>query len=177
VLVSAFSGCSLDELERRVQGGDDAVEGAEEWEQLRELGVGRMQSDAYPQEIRLRWGHLALAAIAWKYASTPDDPKKAVAESALVRAYMIRQFGESEEDEARRIGDLCAYVETHLDLTREDALRLAAEYRRAPGPQMLHLRRIKNMLTPMAVIQDLLHEDDPIQQGISEWLPLLPKLP
>ncbi|MEU0374681.1 hypothetical protein ABZ070_31615 [Streptomyces sp. NPDC006283] len=175
--MSAISGCSLDDLERRVQGGDDAVEGAENWEQLRELSVGRMQSDAYSTEIRIRWGHLALTAISGKHASAPEDPKKAVAESALVRAYMIRQFGESEEDEARRIGDLCAYVKTHLDLTRADALRLAAEYRRAPGPQMLHLRRIKNMLTPLAVIQDMLQEDDPTQRDITEWLPLIPELP
>lgn len=175
--MSAFPGCSLDELERRVQGGDDAAEGAENWEQVRELGVGGMQSDAYPQEIRIRWGHLALTAIVGKYASTPADPKKAVAESALLRAYMIRQFGESEEDEARRIGDLCAHVETHLDLTRTDALRLAAEYRRTPGPQMLHLRRIKNMLTPLAVIQDLLRAEDPTQRDIMEWLPVIPELP
>jgi hypothetical protein len=175
--MSAFTGCSLDELEQRVQGGDDAVEGVENWEQLRELSVGRMQSDAHSTEIRIRWGHLALTAIAGKYASAPEDPKKTVAESALARAYMIRHFGESEEDQARQIGDLCTYVETHIDLTRAEAQHLASEFRRTPGSQMLHLRRIKNMLTPLAVIQDLLQEDDPTQRNIMEWLALIPELP
>jgi hypothetical protein len=175
--MTAFTGCSLAELERRLQGGDDGVEGVENWEQLRELSVGRMQSDVHSTEIRIRWGHLALKAIAGKYASAPEDPKKTVAESALARAYMIRQFGESEEDEARQIGDLCAYVETHVDLTRAEAQHLASELRRTPGPQMLHLRRIKNMITPLAVIQDLLQEDDPTQRNIMEWLTLTPKFP
>ncbi|NWF27958.1 hypothetical protein HW130_17075 [Streptomyces sp. PKU-EA00015] len=174
--MSDLSGWSLEGLERRVHEGG-AADGVEDWEQIRELSVGRMQSAAYPQEIRIRWAHLALAAIAGKYASPLEDPKKPVAESAHVRSFMIREFGESETDEARRIGELCADVEAHLGMTREEALQLASEWRGAPREQVLHLRRIKNMLTPLAGIQDLLREEDPIQQDITEWLTLIPRLP
>ncbi|MDQ1010168.1 hypothetical protein QFZ82_004653 [Streptomyces sp. V4I23] len=174
--VEGFSGYSLEDLERRVH-GRGAVGGAENWERIRELSVGRMQSAAYPREIRIRWAHLALAAIAGKYAPPLEDPMKSVTESAHVRSFMIQAFGESEEDEARRIGELCAHVETHLGMTREEALQLASEWRGAPREQVLHLRRIKNMLTPLAAIHDLLHEEDPIQEDITEWLSLIPRLP
>ena len=102
---------------------------------------------------------------------------KSVAESAHVRSFVIREFGESGEDEARRIGELCAHVEAHLGMTREEALQLASEWRGAPREQVLHLRRIKNMLTPLAAIQGLLQEEDPIQQDITELLTLIPRLP
>ncbi|MFI2368405.1 hypothetical protein [Streptomyces sp. NPDC018833] len=171
-----FPGCSLEDLERRVH-GRGAVGGAENWEHIRELSVGRMQSAAYPREIRIRWAHLALAAIAGKYAPSLEDPKKSVAESAHVRSFMIREFGESEADEARRIGELCAHVEAHLGMTREEARQLASEWGGAPREQVLHLRRIKNMLTPLAAIQDLLQEEDPIQRDITGWLALIPVLP
>lgn len=174
--MGGFSGYSLEELERHVHGG--GAEGrSDDWEQIRELSVGRMQSAAYPREVRIRWAHLALAAIAHRYASPVEDPKKSVADSALVRSFMIREFGESEEDEARRIGDLCAHVEAHLGMTRAEALQAASGWRGAPREQVLDLRRIKNMLTPLAAIQDLLHTDDPIQQDVAAWLTLVPRLP
>ncbi|MEV4329785.1 hypothetical protein AB0K02_04470 [Streptomyces sp. NPDC049597] len=168
--------CSLADLERRIHGGGAAGR-PEDWEQIRELSVGRMQSAPHSQEVRIRWAHLALAAIAHKYATSLEDPKKSVAESALVRVFLIREFGESEDDEARQVGDLCAHVKAHLGMTRNEALELASEWRGAPREHVLGLRRIKNMLTPLVVIQGLLHAEDPIQQDIAEWLALIPRLP
>ncbi len=152
----------------------------ERWEQLRDLAVGGIQRPDLPSEVRLRWGRLALSAISGKYRTGLSQQR--TAESAHVRAYMIKEFGESDTDPARNLPALCADILRDLGMPLESAARLATGWRTAPREQMLQLRRIKNMLTPLLLLQDLLEGgesrgEDPALQNVRAWLELLPELP
>lgn len=152
----------------------------ERWEQLRDLAVGGMQRRDLPAEIRLRWGRLSLSAISGKYRTGPSQ--QMTAESAHVRAYMIKEFGESETDLARNLATLCSDVLRDLEMPFESAAGLATGWRTAPCEQMLQLRRIKNMLTPLLLLQTLLESgesegDAPGLQDVRAWLELIPELP
>ncbi|WP_306325068.1 hypothetical protein [Streptomyces venezuelae] len=95
---------------------------------------------------------------------------------------MIKEFGESDTDPARNLPALCADILRDLGMPLESAARLATGWRTAPREQMLQLRRIKNMLTPLLLLQDLLEGgesrgEDPALQNVRAWLELLPELP
>ncbi|MEU9293663.1 hypothetical protein [Streptomyces sp. NPDC048266] len=147
----------------------------EDWEQVRDLSVGRMQRSPLPAEIRIRWGAVALSAISRKYAD--GQPQQAVADMTRVRAYMIAKFGVSDTDVDRDLSALCSDVLRHLGLSYEAAVRLAGEWPGASRKQMLHLRRIKNMLTALAPVRALLDDDDPDVRETLVWLDLVPRLP
>ncbi|MFJ2058720.1 hypothetical protein ACIOMM_22605 [Streptomyces sp. NPDC087908] len=152
----------------------------ERWEQLRDLAVGGMQRRDLPTEVRLRWGRLALSAISWKYRTGPSQMM--TADSARVRAYMIKEFGDSETDLARNLTALCSDVLRDLGMPLETAARLAAGWRTLPREQMLQLRRIKNLLTPLLLLQPHLKRGEPegknpALQNVRAWLELIPELP
>ncbi|WP_225804095.1 hypothetical protein [Streptomyces sp. NK15101] len=126
---------------------------------MRDFAVGGMQSADLSDEVRLPWGHLALAAIARKERS--QAPQRAPAASAHVRAYMIREFGISGTDTARDLSALCSDVLRSLEASPDTVARLAEGWRSASREQMLRLRRIKNMLTPLLSLRELLQGDDP----------------
>ncbi|MEV6393621.1 hypothetical protein AB0M39_02380 [Streptomyces sp. NPDC051907] len=168
---------SLEELEHQVASSSAISVRSEEWEQLRDLSVGEMQSNSHSDDIRIRWANLALAAISKYYDHLTDDPKKKVAESARVRSYLIQEFGASQLDEVRQPAALCAYVVENIDMTRDESGRDSAQWRTASRPQVLQLRRIKNMFTPLTPISEQLSADDPVRQDIEAWLTLLPRLP
>ncbi|MGW0703713.1 hypothetical protein ACWD0A_31280 [Streptomyces sp. NPDC002867] len=169
-----FSRFSLEELER-IPLRADMADPPLDWETLRELCVGRMQQSHLAVDDRIRWAHLALAAISGKYGVFTDLKK--VAEEVRVRSYMIREFGVSESDEARSPTALCSYVIQHLKMGRADVERMAMDWPALEKSQMLHLRRIKNVLTPVREIESLLDVDDPLLQEITAWILLQPKLP
>ncbi|MDT9691000.1 hypothetical protein Q5762_22135 [Streptomyces sp. P9(2023)] len=170
-----FPGASLENLEKHLLIPEARSCSPECWEQVRDIAVGGMQRHDLADEARLQWGRLALSAISKKYRE--DLPQRAMAESASVRAYMIKEFGLSNADPARNLSALCSDVLRDLGGSLEVAARLAGEWRTAPPEQMLQLRRIKNMLTPLLPIRALLEGDDPAMQDIRFWLELVPMLP
>ncbi|MEV3989799.1 hypothetical protein AB0J57_12935 [Streptomyces sp. NPDC049837] len=168
---------SISDLERQVTDLPATATSPESWEQLRDWCVGRMQSPVCSAALRARWGHLALIAISRQHKAGTDDAQKAVADTARIRAYMIQELGVSASDEARQPAALCAYVLESIGLPIDEVTRLAGEWRTAPREQALLLRRLKNMLTPLVHIQDLVNPDDAVRHEITPWLALIPKLP
>jgi hypothetical protein len=90
---------------------------------------------------------------------------------------MIREFGVSNADAARDLPALCSEILRHVGVTPEAGARLAEEWKTAPRDQMLQLRRIKNMLTPLLPLRTLLEGDDLAFQETRAWLELVPRLP
>ncbi|MCX4981975.1 hypothetical protein [Streptomyces sp. NBC_00572] len=174
------TGTSQESLERFLLEPEARSCPPERWEQLRDLAVGGMQRPDLPAEVRLRWGRLSLSAISGKYRTGLSQ--QMTAESARARAYMIKEFGASETDPARNLPVLCSDVLRDVGMPWEEAARLGAGWRTAPREQMLQLRRIKNMLTPLLLLQDLLEDgkpegDGPASRQVRAWLELVPKLP
>ncbi|MEV6249653.1 hypothetical protein AB0M38_26140 [Streptomyces sp. NPDC051742] len=150
---------------------------AQDWEQLRELAVGRMQRSGLPDDVRLRWGRVALAAISGKHGEDGLS-RQGMADAARARAYMILEFGVSDSDAVRDLSALCSDVLGCLGLSHEAAVRLAGEWRSLPREQMLRLRRIKNMLNALMPLRALLEgDDDPALRDVRAWLELVPRLP
>ncbi|MFH8837553.1 hypothetical protein [Streptomyces sp. NPDC017868] len=170
-----FLDFSLDDLERYLLAPQADSWSLRNWEQLRDFAVGGMQSRALSDETRLRWGHVALSAISRKGAG--QTPQQTTAESTHVRVYMIQEFGVSDADTYRNLHALCTETLRNLGLPREMVARLADGWKTAPRDQMLQLRRIKNMLTPLLSIRALLENDAPVFQETQAWLDLIPRLP
>lgn len=153
----------------------DTPRSLEQWEQLRDLAVGRMQRPGESVESRLRWARVALAAVEAK--SLSGDHRRAVAEGVAIRAYLIKEFGEDHADPIRNLDALCSDVLNELELPLETAETLAGEWRTLPREMILRLRMIKNVLTPLLLLQELLGGDAPTTRSIRAWLELVPKLP
>ncbi|MEU0664683.1 hypothetical protein ABZ508_01180 [Streptomyces lavendulocolor] len=100
-----------------------------------------------------------------------------VAAAARVRVYMIRQFGVSASDEARQPDRLCEDVLKNIGSSIDEVARLATDWRSLQREEMLYLRRLKNILTPLTEIADLLNPADSIHDEIAPWLALRPRLP
>ncbi|MGW7431120.1 hypothetical protein ACWGIN_16375 [Streptomyces sp. NPDC054861] len=172
---AGFPGASLDSLEQYLLKPEPTDCSANCWEQLRDVAVGRMQRRDLVDEIRLRWGRVALSAISRK--SRKESPQQAMAAAAHVRAYMITEFGVSDVDLARNLSALCTDILRELEMPLQVATRLAGEWRTLPREQMLQLRRIKNMLTPVLPLVALFEGNDPAVLDIRTWLELIPSLP
>ncbi|WP_433571642.1 hypothetical protein [Streptomyces sp. CA-251247] len=172
---TGFRGASLEDLEEYLLKPEASSCSSERWEQLRDIAVGGVQRHDLSDEARLRWGRLALSAISRKYGE--GSPQRATAEAVNVRTYMIKEFGVSNADPARNLSALCSDIRRDLEVPLNVATRLAEEWRSAPREQMLQLRRIKNMLTPLFPVQALLEGDDPVLRDIRAWLALVPRLP
>ncbi|GGR32209.1 hypothetical protein GCM10010497_38400 [Streptomyces cinereoruber] len=136
---------SLEDLERIPVGPDAGSHSPEDWEQLRDLAVGRMQNGDLPAGTRIRWGRIALAALPGVYPEGGRS-QQAVIGSARVRAYLIRECGPDATDPARDLPALRADVLRNLGTPGETAARLADGWQSLPREQMLRLRRIKNTL-------------------------------
>ncbi|MET8753941.1 hypothetical protein ABZW32_28150 [Streptomyces sp. NPDC004667] len=165
----------MEDLERNLLTVEAVAWPSERWEQLRDFAVGGMQSPGLSDETRLRWGHLALSAISRKEPN--QTPQQTMADSAHVRAYMIREFGVSNADAARDILALCSEILRNVGVSLEAGARLTEGWKSAPRDQMLQLRRIKNMLTPLLPLRALLAGDDSTFQETLAWLELVPRLP
>ncbi|MFF5502826.1 hypothetical protein [Streptomyces roseolus] len=153
----------------------DTPRSLEEWEQLRDLVVGRMQRPGESAEARLRWARTALTAVAAK--ARCGDQQRAAAESVAIRAYLIKELGEDRSDPDRNLGSLCSDVLNDLEIPLDTAERLAGDWRTSSRERILQLRRIKNTLTPLLLLREHLKDDDPTTQPIRAWLNLIPKLP
>ncbi|MFE1343939.1 hypothetical protein ACFW57_05065, partial [Streptomyces sp. NPDC058757] len=105
------------------------------------------------------------------------DHRRAAAENVAIRAYLIKELGEDCSDPDRNLSSLCSDVLNDLELSLDTAERLAEEWRTLPRERILQLRRIKNTLTPLLLLQEHLKDGDPTTQPIRAWLSLIPKLP
>lgn len=141
---------------------------------LRTLAVGRMQNDAVPDGIRLRWGRVALAAT-YRCAEAEGTGELARgAELAAVRGYLIREFG---PDRGGDPAALCRELLALIDLTPREAAEEARTWRDLPRPRILHLRRIKNLLPWLALVRPYLGDGDSLAAEVDAWAAVRPYLP
>ncbi|QKW08517.1 hypothetical protein HUT18_21260 [Streptomyces sp. NA04227] len=147
------------------------------WEALRDFSVGKMQTQEIGVIERVRWGKLALETISKKREAEYIDTAKQVAESARVRSYLIKEFGPADDDATRSPEDLSRYVIDNIETDCATASEMSAHWRELEPSQMLPLRRIKNMLTPLQDIHPYLASHSKLNNELKEWLELIPKLP
>jgi hypothetical protein len=72
---------------------------------------------------------------------------------------------------------LCAYVLDHIDLSKEAASQASSTFRPSRPQEMLHLRRVKNMLSPLVQVYEYLEEGNDLKEETAAGLELLPRLP
>ncbi|MEU3772965.1 hypothetical protein AB0F11_07085 [Streptomyces sp. NPDC032472] len=141
---------------------------------LQALAAGGMQDAGLPEEVRLRWGRVALAAADRKAAWAGSDPLDRAVELAGVRGYLIREFG------AGRGGDpvaLCRELLGLIHLTPAEAALQAGAWRELPRARIRHLRRIKLLLDRMAAVAPRLPEGDPVVEAVRAWAGVRSRLP
>ncbi|MFD8948638.1 hypothetical protein ACFV0B_07260 [Streptomyces xanthophaeus] len=141
---------------------------------LRVLAAARMQDEALPDDVRLRWGRVALAAT-HRCARAEEAPDLVSgAELGSVRGYLIRTFGPGRGgDPAALCRDLLALI----DLSPGQAAEEAAVWRELPQPRILHLRRIKSLIPWMAAARPHLQDADPLAEAADAWSAVRPRLP
>lgn len=172
------SGESVDTRDDVLAGLVAAVVGSEEWvqgwEEVREYAVGRMQNSELGREIRIKWAHVAMFAIARKGGSSQGQVS--VAEEARIRSYLICTFGSSVESGLRNLRDLYESVIPAIGATRKEVLVAAQDWQKSEVMEILRLRRIKNLLMPLDAVYACLREEakDP---EVGKWLEVLPRLP
>ncbi|MCM1965682.1 hypothetical protein [Streptomyces sp. G1] len=138
-------------------------------EQLRSLATSRMQGEELPDRVRLRWGRVALAAI---------ERSERSEERPYVRSYLIRCFGPGEDgDPDRDPAALCRDVLARFELTPAQAAAQARVWRELPRPDILRLRRIKNLIRCTEPARPYLAPTDPLAVAVDAWRALRPGLP
>lgn len=150
---------------------------------LRALAAARMQDEGLPEGMRLRWGRVALAALA--RGGRPE-------EQPYVRAYLLQTFRPSAgpgpdpdpdpdpgpgPDTDRDPAALCRDVLARLAMTPGEAAAQAAVWRDLPRPAILRLCRVKNLIPCMAPARPYLADTDPLAVAADAWTALRPKLP
>lgn len=147
------------------------------WETLRTFAVGRMHDAGLSADTRLRWVHLALIALKRKGENAELDTAAVLSDEAYIRAYAIREFGAIQDAGIRDPADLCKSVFREIGETRGEVHAQATNWHTRPVPEILRLRRIKNMLTPLRDLAGVIPMDDPTRNELSAWLPLILDLP
>ncbi|MCY0924635.1 hypothetical protein OTB20_00050 [Streptomyces sp. H27-H1] len=136
---------------------------------LRALATARMQDEALPDGMRLRWGRIALAAL--DRAGRPE-------EQPYVRSYLIQSFGPGDTaDPDRDPAGLCRDVLAGFELTPAQAAEQSRAWRELPRPAIQRLRRIKNLIPCMAPARPYLAASDPLAVAADAWAALRPRLP
>ncbi|WP_406474640.1 hypothetical protein [Streptomyces sp. NBC_01615] len=64
-----------------------------------------------------------------------------------------------------------------IGLTYGEVQEATADWRSTTPAQMLQLRHIKNMLTPLKGVSREIASADPLRQEIELWISLIPQLP
>ncbi|MET9470253.1 hypothetical protein ABZY44_36765 [Streptomyces sp. NPDC006544] len=136
---------------------------------LRAMATVRMQDESLPDGMRLRWGRVALAALA--RAGRPE-------EQPYVRSYLLRRFGPGPDgDPDRDPAALCREVLARIGMTTEEAAVQARVWRELPRPAIQRLRRAKNLVPCMAPARPHLAATDPLALAADAWAALRPGLP
>ncbi|MFE6835443.1 hypothetical protein ACFVFI_11495 [Streptomyces sp. NPDC057705] len=141
---------------------------------LRVLAGVRMRDERLPDEVRLRWGRVALAA-AHRCAQAEGTPALVRApELACVQAYLIQQFGPA------RGGDpaaLCRELLALIDLTPAQAEAQGRGWRDLPHHRIRHLRRIKSLIPWLTAVRPHLPDAGPLAEAVDAWSAVRPGLP
>ncbi|MBO8188175.1 hypothetical protein [Streptomyces spirodelae] len=149
-----------------------------ELESLRDRSVGRMQSPEFPTADRLRWAQVALSICRAKHACGAVDDLTAATEVARVRSYTIRQFGPARGDHLRDPFQLYTDVTEAIGETSEEIRRKSAHWQHRTREEILHLRRVKNLLNTLEGVQEQLRDQSGFpERDMQAWLDLLPLLP
>ncbi|MEV5545520.1 hypothetical protein AB0L35_05165 [Streptomyces sp. NPDC052309] len=135
-----------------------------------------MRDSRLTVESRLRWVRLALLACR-RRRETGAESARILADEAHIRVYAIRSFGVVPGDEVQDPVRLCEAVFAEIAQDRDAVAVDTLDWRDLPPPEMLRLRRIKNLLTPLRGLTDVLAADDPLRRELTEWLALVPELP
>ncbi|MFJ3661083.1 hypothetical protein ACIPPM_11525 [Streptomyces sp. NPDC090119] len=155
----------------------DSAPSRQTWEAARDRAVGRMYDDGQDAATRLRWAELAIAAGRQRDASSGFGPLRTLADETRVRVYAIREFGVVPGDAIRDAAELCETAFQGIGRSRGEVAAEADGWREFPRERMLRLRHVKNVLTPLREIVDVLPLDDPLRPELSAWVALIPDLP
>ncbi|MEU5402609.1 hypothetical protein ABZ348_25280 [Streptomyces sp. NPDC005963] len=147
-----------------------------QWEELRDIAVGKMQRGELAAAERQQWGRVAIRAVERKRESSVEV-KVAVAEEARVRAYLMCQFGPSDIESFRDPAALLSLVVKNIGMDREEIAREACNWMDLPREGILELRRVKNMLTPLKEVSESLKDGNPLWREVESWASLVSKLP
>ncbi|MFF1409640.1 hypothetical protein ACFVX6_07560 [Streptomyces sp. NPDC058289] len=138
-------------------------------ETLRSLATFCMQNEELPDGVRLRWARVAMAAL---------DRLGRPEERPYVHAYLIRYLGPGEDgDPERDPAALCRDVLARFELTPDQAAAQARVWRDLPRPDILRLRRIKNLISCTEPARSYLAETDPLAAAVDAWTAVRPGLP
>ncbi|MCX4779742.1 hypothetical protein [Streptomyces sp. NBC_01264] len=161
-------GHALAELEDWLATGPPLLEEPHS-ETLRCLATRSMQNDELSDGVRLRWARVALAAL---------DRLGRPEERPYVHAYVIGHLGPGEPgDSDRDPAALCRDVLAHFELTPDQAAAQARGWRDLPRPDILRLRRIKNLIRCTEPARPYLAEGDPLAAAVDAWTAVRPGLP
>ncbi|MFJ6797602.1 hypothetical protein [Streptomyces sp. NPDC091268] len=176
VLTSVPSdGHALEELEAWLATGPPLLEEPHPGP-LRSLAAARMQDEGLPAPLRLRWGRVVLAAI--DRAGRPEADREA--ERAAVRGYLIQSFGPADPgagDPDRDPAALCRDVLALMRTSPARALAQARTWRELPRPEILRLRRVKNLVPWLVLARPYLRDADPLARAADAWARVRPHLP
>lgn len=137
-----------------------------------------MQNSALTTSRRLRWARVALAMCQAKRELGGIDALASTAETARVHAYTIHQFGPLAGDYLRDPLTLFREIVEAIDETPRELTQKAMGWQTLTHEQILHLRKIKNLLGSLVVIKDVLTPHTvPTSEEVQTWLDVLPSLP
>ncbi|QLH20466.1 hypothetical protein [Streptomyces sp. Rer75] len=142
----------------------------------RELCVGKVQNHRLADGQRTNWGDLAVRIARLKCSEGGVNRYDAMGEEALSRSYMIKNFDPEEAHPARDREDLAVRSIKTIGCDRDEVAHAAEAWHRLTMPEILHMRRIKNILTPLQEVLDYLGKGA-VRDDLSAWLALIPKLP
>ncbi|MFI1282721.1 MULTISPECIES: hypothetical protein [unclassified Streptomyces] len=141
---------------------------------LRVLAGVRMRDERLPDEVRLRWGRVALTATdrCARAEAVPDLVR--APERACVQVYLIQQFG---PDRGGDPAALCRELLALIDLTPEQAAVQGSVWRDLPHHRIRHLRRIKGLIPWLVLVRPHLGDGDPAAAAVDAWATVRTLLP
>ncbi|GAA2358788.1 MULTISPECIES: hypothetical protein [Streptomyces] len=172
----AISRMSLEDVEAFLSEASRPYLTAQSWSAMRDFCVGRMQNRSLPDGQRIRWGDLAVQAARLKFSEGGVNELDAAGEEVLSRSYMIENFGPGEPCSARDPRALVLYSVEKIGCERDEVSRRADGWDRLPVPEILFLRRVKNILRPLKKVVGCLEEGS-LREDLNAWLALIPRLP
>ncbi|MFD3545621.1 hypothetical protein ACFWUW_08355 [Streptomyces sp. NPDC058655] len=166
-------GHSLEELEDWLATGPP-LQDEPQPRSLRGLALGWMRDEALPDEVRMRWGRVALAAVRRCARAEGASDEALGIELVTVRSYLLQRFGPHRGAEPEV---LCREVLALMGTTPEAALAEARAWRELPRPRIQRLRLIKSLIPRLAPARPHLADADPLARAADAWSAVRPRLP